>query len=161
MYIDSKCQKENIRIEAAWQDKLTSFEKNLSTFLFSNFLRERRISAIGGKRLVSNIKLGKMNKLVAPVYKTIKQRRSDRCGVFICARFICVWKELSMKTFEKSELIKAGIRKSFQTGNSKLARRKCYGYHTKEWENNKRKHESEKTKSRMGWKIFVTTFTGK
>ena len=33
-----------------------------------------------------------------------------------------------MKTFEKSELIKAGIRKSFQTGNSKLARRKCYGY---------------------------------
>lgn len=34
--------------------------------------------------------LGKMNKLVAPVYKTIKQRRSDRCGVFICVRFICV-----------------------------------------------------------------------
>lgn len=33
-----------------------------------------------------------------------------------------------MKTFEKSKLIKAGIRKSFQTGNSKLARRKCYGY---------------------------------
>ena len=33
-----------------------------------------------------------------------------------------------MKTFEKSESIKAGIRKSFQTGNSKLARRKCYGY---------------------------------
>ena len=33
-----------------------------------------------------------------------------------------------MKTFEKSELIKAGIRKNFQTGNSKLARRKCYGY---------------------------------
>ncbi len=34
--------------------------------------------------------IGKMNKLVAPVYKTIKQRRSDRCGVFICVRFICV-----------------------------------------------------------------------
>lgn len=31
-----------------------------------------------------------------------------------------------MKTFEKSELIKAGIRKSFQTGNSKLARRNGY-----------------------------------
>lgn len=61
------------------QDKLTSSEKNLSTFLFSKFLRERRISAIGGKRLASNIKLGKMNKLVAPVYKTIKQRRSGWC----------------------------------------------------------------------------------
>lgn len=40
--------------------------------------------------LVSNIKLGKMNKPVAPVYKTIKQCRSDRCGVFICVRFVCV-----------------------------------------------------------------------
>ena len=33
-----------------------------------------------------------------------------------------------MNQFEKSELIKAGIRKSFQTGDSKFARRKCYGY---------------------------------
>lgn len=33
-----------------------------------------------------------------------------------------------MKTLEKSELIKAGIRKSFQAGDSKFARRKCYGY---------------------------------
>ena len=64
------------------QDKLTSSEKNLSTFLFSKFLREGRISAIGGKRLVSNIKLGKMNKPVAPVYKTIKQHRSD-AAVFL------------------------------------------------------------------------------
>ena len=33
-----------------------------------------------------------------------------------------------MNQFKKSELIKAGIRKSFQTGDSKFARRKCYGY---------------------------------
>lgn len=33
-----------------------------------------------------------------------------------------------MNVFEKSEAIKAGLRKSFQEGNSKMAKRKCYGY---------------------------------
>lgn len=28
----------------------------------------------------------------------------------------------------KSESIKAGLRKRFQSGESKLAKRKCYGY---------------------------------
>lgn len=30
----------------------------------------------------------------------------------------------------KSESIKAGLRKRFQSGESKLAKRKCYGYKT-------------------------------
>lgn len=34
-----------------------------------------------------------------------------------------------MNTFEKSESIKAGLRRGFQDGNSKMAGRKCYGYH--------------------------------
>lgn len=33
-----------------------------------------------------------------------------------------------MNRFDKSESIKAGIRKSFLSGDSKFARRKCYGY---------------------------------
>ena len=33
-----------------------------------------------------------------------------------------------MKSFQKSESIKAGLRKSFQDGSSKMARRRCYGY---------------------------------
>lgn len=33
-----------------------------------------------------------------------------------------------MNVFEKSERIKAGLRKSFQDGTSKMAQRKCYGY---------------------------------
>lgn len=33
-----------------------------------------------------------------------------------------------MNFFQKSESIKAGLRKSFQDGNSKMAKRKCYGY---------------------------------
>ena len=33
-----------------------------------------------------------------------------------------------MNMFEKSESIKAGLRQGFQEGNSKMARRKCYGY---------------------------------
>ena len=35
-----------------------------------------------------------------------------------------------MKSFQKSESIKAGLRKSFQDGGSKMARRRCYGYQT-------------------------------
>ena len=35
-----------------------------------------------------------------------------------------------MKSFQKSESIKAGLRKSFQDGSSKMARRRCYGYQT-------------------------------
>jgi len=31
---------------------------------------------------------------------------------------------------EKSEAIKAGLRKGFQDGSSKMAKRKCYGYTT-------------------------------
>lgn len=33
-----------------------------------------------------------------------------------------------MNAFVKSEAIKAGLRKGFQDGSSKMARRKCYGY---------------------------------
>ena len=33
-----------------------------------------------------------------------------------------------MNIFEKSESIKAGLRQGFQEGNSKMAKRKCYGY---------------------------------
>ena len=35
-----------------------------------------------------------------------------------------------MNSFQKSESIKAGLRKSFQEGSSKMARRRCYGYQT-------------------------------
>jgi len=34
-----------------------------------------------------------------------------------------------MNIIEKSESIRAGLRKGFQDGTSKMARRKCYGYH--------------------------------
>lgn len=33
-----------------------------------------------------------------------------------------------MNAIQKSEAIKAGLRKGFQDGNSKMAKRKCYGY---------------------------------
>ena len=33
-----------------------------------------------------------------------------------------------MNTYEKSEAIKAGLRKGFQNGSSKMVQRKCYGY---------------------------------
>ena len=33
-----------------------------------------------------------------------------------------------MNTIQKSEAIKAGLRKGFQDGSSKMAHRKCYGY---------------------------------
>lgn len=33
-----------------------------------------------------------------------------------------------MNVIQKSEAIKAGLRKGFQDGNSKMAKRKCYGY---------------------------------
>lgn len=33
-----------------------------------------------------------------------------------------------MNVIQKSDAIKAGLRKGFQDGNSKMARRKCYGY---------------------------------
>lgn len=33
-----------------------------------------------------------------------------------------------MDQIQKSESIKAGLRKGFQDGNSKMAQRRCYGY---------------------------------
>ena len=33
-----------------------------------------------------------------------------------------------MNTIQKSEAIKAGLRKGFQEGSSKMAHQKCYGY---------------------------------
>ena len=33
-----------------------------------------------------------------------------------------------MNSIQKSEAIKKGLRKGFQDGSSKMARRKCYGY---------------------------------
>ena len=33
-----------------------------------------------------------------------------------------------MNTFQKSESIKTGLRKGFRDGNSKMAKRRCYGY---------------------------------
>jgi hypothetical protein len=35
-----------------------------------------------------------------------------------------------MNIIEKSESIRAGLRKGFQNGTSKLAQRRCYGYNT-------------------------------
>ncbi len=35
-----------------------------------------------------------------------------------------------MNIIEKSESIRAGLRKGFQDGSSKIAQRKCYGYDT-------------------------------
>ena len=35
-----------------------------------------------------------------------------------------------MNTIEKSESIRAGLRKGFQDGTSKMAQRRCYGYDT-------------------------------
>ena len=35
-----------------------------------------------------------------------------------------------MKCYDKSELIKAGIREGFRNGSSKYAARRCYGYDT-------------------------------
>lgn len=36
-----------------------------------------------------------------------------------------------MDAIQKSEAIKAGLRKSFQDGISKMAQRKCYGYNVR------------------------------
>ena len=33
-----------------------------------------------------------------------------------------------MNVIQKSEAIKNGLRKGFQNGSSKMAKRKCYGY---------------------------------
>lgn len=33
-----------------------------------------------------------------------------------------------MNVVQKSDAIKAGLRKGFQDGSSKVAKRKCYGY---------------------------------
>ena len=33
-----------------------------------------------------------------------------------------------MNAFEKSEVIKASLRKGFRDGSSKMAKRRCYGY---------------------------------
>ena len=33
-----------------------------------------------------------------------------------------------MNTIQKSETIKSGLRKGFQDGSSKMAKRRCYGY---------------------------------
>ncbi len=33
-----------------------------------------------------------------------------------------------MNAIQKSQCIKAGLRKGFQDGSSKMARRRCYGY---------------------------------
>ena len=33
-----------------------------------------------------------------------------------------------MNLIQKSEAIKTGLRKGFQDGSSKMAKRKCYGY---------------------------------
>lgn len=42
---------------------------------------------------------------------------------------VLLFKEkIKMNVMEKSEAIKAGLRKGFQDGSSKMARRKCYGY---------------------------------
>ena len=35
-----------------------------------------------------------------------------------------------MNIIEKSESIRAGLRKGFQDGTSKMAQRRCYGYDT-------------------------------
>ena len=37
-------------------------------------------------------------------------------------------RNIIMNSLNKSESIKAGLRRGFQDGNSKMAKRKCYGY---------------------------------
>ena len=46
----------------------------------------------------------------------------------ICADSIAVGMVIIMNVIQKSEAIKNGLRKGFQDGSSKMAKRKCYGY---------------------------------
>ena len=48
--------------------------------------------------------------------------QSFHCGIFIFER------SSSMNTIQKSETIKNGLRKGFQDGSSKMAKRKYFGY---------------------------------
>ena len=78
------------------QDKLTSFERNLSIF----FLQKSQKVYIKYQAVV---------KLTTAIFYAE--------GGFV------------MKGYEKSERIKAGLRKEFQNGSSKMEKRKCYGHH--------------------------------
>ncbi len=50
-----------------------------------------------------------------------------RCSGFRCGHFIGE-RMIEVNAFERSESIKAGLRKGFSDGSSKMAQRKCYGY---------------------------------
>lgn len=50
------------------------------------------------------------------------------CTAVTSLRYFYYEREIIMNVIQKSEAIKAGLRKGFQDGSSKIARRKCYGY---------------------------------
>lgn len=50
------------------------------------------------------------------------------CTAVTSLRYFYYERETIMNVIQKSEAIKAGLRKGFQDGSSKIARRKCYGY---------------------------------
>lgn len=54
------------------------------------------------------------NKLIAPEWFSLRHFYS--------------WRKIIVNVIQKSEAIKVGLRKGFQNGSSKMARRKCYGY---------------------------------
>lgn len=46
----------------------------------------------------------------------------------VSLRYFYCERKIVMNVIQKSEAIKTGLRKGFQDGSSKMARRKCYGY---------------------------------
>lgn len=46
----------------------------------------------------------------------------------ISLRYFYCERKIIMNVIQRSEAIKAGLRKGFQDGSSKMAHRKCYGY---------------------------------
>ncbi len=63
-----------------------------------------------------------VNFLYTETGSNLLRRSGFRCGYFIGKRMI------EMNALERSELIKAGLRKGFHDGSSKMAQRRCYGY---------------------------------
>ena len=46
----------------------------------------------------------------------------------VSLRYFCFLGEIVMNVIQKSEAIKNSLRKGFQDGSAKMAKRKCYGY---------------------------------
>jgi len=50
------------------------------------------------------------------------------CAAVVSLRHFYLWREAKVNVIQKSEAIKTGLRKGFQDGSSKMAKRRCYGY---------------------------------